>query len=138
MITIKTDSKTRKILFGGEARKLCNNASRSALKEIGNLITKEVKKGIENPPKTGRLYGVHKASKKGEYPADKTGTLKKSINHKIKSARKTMINANASYAGYLEYGTSKIGKRKLIEYTVKKNRDKIRNIIRQNINSEFK
>ena len=142
MIHVKMNSKTRKVLLGVEGKRLAERGIKKALYETGVMLSKEVSKGIKNPPKTGRYYrykgGIHQASAPGEYPANRSGKLRRSRSFKVQGARKMTIGLSAEYAKYLEEGTQKIAKRKLLGFTIRKHRNKIRDIIRKNVNSEFK
>lgn len=44
-----------------------------------DVVRNRMVAGISSPPKTGRLYGHHRASAPGEYPASDTGNLLRSI-----------------------------------------------------------
>lgn len=132
------DKKARDILIEGKGANFVENGIKKALTQIGTLIVKETQKGIKNPPKSGRTYGSHRASKAGEYPANKTGNLRRSVNFEVKNKNKMVVGATADYAVFLEEGTSKIDPRKLFEFTIRKQRDKIRDIVRKNVYSEVK
>jgi len=69
----------------------------------------DVKKRIQSPPKTGRIYTrgsiSHQASADGEAPATDTGTLVSSIFFEQPSKYQAKIGSRLDYAFYLEYGT---------------------------------
>lgn len=143
MIKMKTDSQTRKVLFTNAGARLIDNGIKEALHEIGKLVKKELSEGIKNPPKTGRFYRhkgrLHRASvPRNEYPANRSGKLRRSITFRVNSPRKMTIGLSADYAEYLEEGTRNMEKRKLLGFTIKKHRNKIRDIIRKNVNGELK
>lgn len=56
-------------------------------------------------------YIYHQASAPGEAPAIRTGTLRKSIMPRFESALFWKVEAGASYAGRLNYGTRKMSPR---------------------------
>lgn len=56
-------------------------------------------------PKTGELYGSHRASAPGEAPAMDTGTLAASIQVDPTGATSAAVSTNQDYAVHLEYGT---------------------------------
>ena len=81
-----------------------------------NAMT-DVKKRIQGPPKTGRIYQrgkiEHRASAPGEAPATDTGTLVSSIyftffSRSNNAAMYAKIQSRLPYAYYLEFGTMKI------------------------------
>lgn len=140
-IKMKVDNKTRKVLFENHGMRLIENGIRQAFNEIGKLVRKETQDGIKNPPKTGRRYGKHQASinkSSKEYPANKTGKLRKSINFKVQGKKKLIVGGSAPYGIYLEDGTVNMERRKLLGFTIKKQRNKIKDILRKNINAELK
>lgn len=85
--------------------------------EIGSRFSNHTKKLIKNPPKTGRMYGMHQASAPGEAPANKTGRLMNSISYSIHSTHELEIGASARsnkgapYPRFLEEGTKKMAPR---------------------------
>ena len=81
-----------------------------------NALT-DVKKRIQRPPKTGKIYKrgniSHQASAPGESPATDTGTLVSSIyftffSRSNNAAMYAKIQSRLPYAYYLEFGTMKI------------------------------
>lgn len=67
--------------------------------------------------RSGRLYGKHRASAPGEYPAKKTGMLASSVG--IENKNKILIfGEGAFYAKFLEYGTRKMAPRPHLERSV--------------------
>jgi len=139
MIKVKIDHKARRVLFENHGERFIENGTRRALQEIGKFVKKETRQGIERPPKTGIIYGNHRASRGIiEYPANKTGNLKRSLNYRVKGRTRMTVGMNAKYANFLEEGTRNMEKRKLLGFTIEKNRDKIKDILRKYVNSEFK
>lgn len=136
------DRNTRQVLLENRGDDFIDNGVRKALYEIGKLVEKETKKGILKPPKTGRYYKYKsrrkRASKPGEYPANRSGTLRRSINFKVNGSKNVIIGAEAPYGVYLEEGTEKMERRKLLGFTIGKHRNKIKDIVIKNVNSELK
>lgn len=90
-----------KPLDGGNAYRGIQNAN----KHISVALIKTAQKGVKNPPSTGRIYIIngraHKASAQGEYPANRSGRLKKSIkadHDKLEFE----FGSDISYAVYLQ------------------------------------
>lgn len=68
-------------------------------------------------PKSGRMYGTHRASAPGESPAVDSGNLKGSITTIMASSLEAKIATPVGYAKYLEDGTSRMAARPLWERT---------------------
>ena len=86
---------------------------------------------IEEPPKTGRLYRrrsiVHQASAPGEAPATDLGNLVISITiNPIPARLRVNINAGASYAAALEFGTKHIEPRPYMRVSLIENLPQIK------------
>lgn len=86
---------------------------------------------IQNPPKTGRLYRrrsiVHQASAPGEAPATDLGNLVNSITiNPLPALLRVNINAGASYARALEFGTKHIEPRPYMRVSLIENLPQIR------------
>lgn len=78
----------------------------------------DVKKAIEEPPKTGRVYLrgknndiEHQASAPGQAPATDTGTLVNSLYFRNRGKYTKVIGSRLPYAFYLEFGTFRMEKR---------------------------
>lgn len=56
-------------------------------------------------PKSGRIYGSHRASAPGEAPAMDTGNLVNSIQTEKEAPGAWTVYTNVDYAAYLELGT---------------------------------
>lgn len=69
-------------------------------------------------PKSGRLYGDHRASAPGESPAVDSGNLIGSIVQIFPSTLEALIGTPVEYAVYLETGTSRMAQRPLWEKTI--------------------
>jgi len=140
-ITVNMDSQTKKVLIeknGGI--KLIKSGCRKALSEIGNIIKKKISEGIKSPPKTGKYYKYKSRKKRAsinlelaEYPANRSGKLRRSINYKVNNKAQVIIGLSAEYAKYLEEGTGYVKKRKLSEDTVKEVVEKKADMIKDKI-----
>jgi HK97 gp10 family phage protein len=93
---------------------------RAAEKAVNNSafdVAKEMKKSILSGSKSGRQYFIkgrrHQSSAPGQPPANSTGKLVRSIKV-TKSDNGHEVKIDAEYAGYLEYGTSKMRPRPFI------------------------
>ena len=89
-------------------------------------ITNDIKRAIQGPPKTGRLYNrrgniVHRASAPGQAPATDTGALVSSIAYKQQSPMEATISSRLKYAPWLEFGTRKMAPRPAWRPAVEKN-----------------
>jgi len=68
-------------------------------------------------PKSGRMYGTHRASAPGESPAVDSGNLTGSITTIMASSLEAKIGTPVGYAKYLEDGTGRMQARPLWERT---------------------
>lgn len=90
-------------------------------------ITNDIKKAIQGPPKTGKIYKRgklgrdHQASAPGEAPATDTGALVSSIAYKQDTPLQATISSRLKYAPWLEYGTRKMKPRPAWQPAVDKN-----------------
>lgn len=81
---------------------------------------------INNPPKTGRMYGKHQASAPGESPATDTGALANSVSTSVDQAALTgNVNFGTGYSAALEFGTAKIAPRPYARPALMNKRDEI-------------
>jgi HK97 gp10 family phage protein len=127
MIQIKPRGRTDVVIKQiKRQKKLVNGARRSALYKIGNDIQEEARQSIIRGPKTGKLYRIrgrknrHRASAPGESPANRTGTLQRSIGF-INYGSGIIIGAEAEYARFLELGTDKMAARPYLKRAIDKN-----------------
>jgi HK97 gp10 family phage protein len=79
------------------------------------------KKLIQRGPKTGIMYGKHRASAPGEPPATDTGTLVNSIESK-RDGLVAVVWTEKKYGKYLEFGTRNIAPRPWLTPAVEQNR----------------
>jgi hypothetical protein len=81
---------------------------------IGTLMVREVKRLMRESPRSGRLYGRHRASAPGEPPAIRTRRLYNSVTSRVTLAppRWTVdVGSSLKYAGFLERGTRHMKRR---------------------------
>jgi len=92
-----------------------SNRMHAAVKEIVHTTAKHVGQDAVfyiGSPKTGNVYGTHRASAPGEAPADFTGDLLDDM--KVRMVGPTTAEVSfprAYYALFLEYGTAKMAAR---------------------------
>jgi hypothetical protein len=83
-----------------------------AVQATALTINSDIKKAIQGPPKTGRIYSRgqknHQASAPGEAPATDTGALVSSIVYKQETPLSAIVYSRLPYAYLLEFGTQKI------------------------------
>lgn len=81
---------------------------RRGFMEVAPSLQADVIRGIINPPKTGRLYNVggslHRASAPGEFPANLSGKLARSVRTRMLGTDQLELSSNTEYAAALEYG----------------------------------
>ena len=108
------------------------NEMRSQANEFGRDVKKTAQTEQTSKNKTGRIYRVgtgiggrrlqnvrlHRASAPNEHPAVRSGLLRKSMYYKVMSYNSVAIGNTAPYAKYLEFGTQKMGARKLVRRTI--------------------
>jgi len=71
------------------------------------MIHRDAVVSIQKGPKTGHLYGNHRASAPGQAPAADTGNLARNIGFEIdKRAKTAEIASRAPYSMALEFGTN--------------------------------
>lgn len=79
-------------------------AVRDVVMESAHDVESVIKRSMAEP-KSGALYGSHRASAPGESPAMDTGTLAASIQVEPTGATSAAVATNMDYAVHLEYGT---------------------------------
>lgn len=80
-------------------------AQRRALTEAAYLVAGEAKRLVQQGPKTGEVYGKHRASSPGEAPATDTGNLVRSITvDPLKGDEVITITTRSPYSAALEFG----------------------------------
>lgn len=112
-------------------------AVRSFVGRAGRIALKQLKQGLKNPPKTGRIYKrrgkLHQASKNSalaEFPAKDTGALLASAGLTV-SADRFEIGTNMPYSRFLRDGTRKMERRKMSDTALEESMPEIRNNLRR-------
>ena len=67
----------------------------------------EAARAAMNAPKSGRLYGAHRASAQGEAPASRSGKYLSSIEVLKGASLEAMVGVSVPYAPILEYGLNR-------------------------------
>lgn len=113
----------------------------------GKSLTRESRKLIDSPPKTGRLYWVsigskgrklknrrlHRASAAGEAPAKITGNLKRSVNFVVHGSNILEFGSDINYGKFLELGTVKMAPRPFLIKAIKNDAKNTINYVRRSI-----
>ena len=113
--------------FGNTGR-----AIEKAMDEWGKVLKKDHVRKLTTGSRSGRLYGSHRASAAGEYPAKQTGALAASVSVKT-SGKKLTFAESAPYAGFLENGTKKMAARPHFVKSVESNLPKLTTMLDNNI-----
>ena len=124
MVKIKYSSPKVKLALS-YPRTQIKKSIRVAFRRISDIVIDDIHKGFKSP-KSGRLYGIHRASAPGEYPAIMTGGLYHSIDSTMHGSYTLEVGTNKSYAPFLEYGSSRILPRPFMESTMKRTIGKVR------------
>jgi HK97 gp10 family phage protein len=155
MIRIKQDSGNKKVflkldMMGQEVR----HAIERGYTEGARVMRKSLQKGLKFGGRSGKVY-THKrpgggsftrtSSAPGEYPQRIFGTLRGAVAFKVFTYKKMIFGIknpskgiDTTYAKYLEEGTRKMAKRKLVGYTVNRMHQQFRNIVIKEINRQIK
>ena len=92
-----------------------DNIRHLSVESIGKKTLAHIRRKM-NGRHTGRLYGSHRASAAGEYPAVRTGTLLRSIRFRSLGGRSVSFMSEgdaARYAPFLEHGSKYMAPRAL-------------------------
>jgi HK97 gp10 family phage protein len=113
-------------------------AIRQALNAGALLVENHSKRSILTGAKTGRTYKrgtvSHRASAPGQPPASDTGRLVSSfLTEPGPEPLSYDVRANAMYAGFLEYGTSKMAPRPFLRPALTAVNDRIVQLVRDAI-----
>lgn len=95
------------------------------------LLRSTAQRKILSGPKTGRVYGKHRASAPGQAPASDTGRLVQGI--VVEPGDEPLsfdVKSLADYAGFLEYGTSRMAPRPYLEPSAREQADNIAKLIK--------
>lgn len=123
-MSIRITNSSRKIVARVDGLELASlNGIRQGLFVTGKFLTKTTKKNISRSKKTGIYYkykGRNKrASAEGEFPANRSGANRKSIQFLVKGKRKMIFGADMPYSKYLENGTKNMKSRNFLLRTIK-------------------
>jgi hypothetical protein len=83
-------------------------------------------------PGGGKLYGSHRASSPGAFPAKDTGRLQGSIHWIVKGWGRTihgMVGSNERHAPWLEFGTGRMAPRPWLRRTIMEMREVVARIL---------
>lgn len=158
-MTIEFDSEATERMFkslgDGVGQAVSKGVTAAAI-----VVQNEAVRLIRDTPKTGRTYThfvrmiggnpveltgtpkmkrdkPHKASAKGEPPATDTGTLWTSISV-ISRGLEADVFTNVNYAAFLEFGTSRMGKRPFLSPALRNKRKEVIKRIRDSIRDAIK
>ena len=107
------------------------------------LIRGEAIKSIQSGPKSGRVYQkynprrTHTASAPGQPPASDTGNLVSQIMVRKETADNILVESNALYSSFLEFGTSKMLARPFLFPATERSRPKIIQAVFNRIKQEI-
>lgn len=102
-------------------------ALRNGLEKIGkNVQAKARLEILKKSTKSGRLYRVrkggrivlHRASARGEYPANMTGELQRTTTYKMRGRDKVEVGSTARYAKFLELPQYRSGGRPFLRMAI--------------------
>ena len=128
---VTVNAKSRKTLIEiGKSSKKIEKGIRNAFYEIGKENQRYLQRRILAKDKTGKIYpykgGSHRASAPGEFPANRSGNLRKSVGYVLQGSSSLEFGVEAEYGKYLEEGTKHIKPRKLVGETAReKQRDAV-------------
>jgi len=110
-------------------KRLIDYGIRAALYTSGADLVDDVRKRINEPPKTGIKYSglPNRSSSPGESPATQSGRLMKSSSYTVRGSSQMTFGEKANYAKFLEMGTSRMQSRPHMSESIK---SLSRNIIR--------
>jgi len=119
------------------------NSGRKSLGLVGRyLYTLQREKMSEK--KTGRFYKykgrIIRASSQGEYPAVRSGHLKKSLGYQVYGNETLLIGSRSDekYPTFVELKKSNFGGRSYLKKSVDENKTELSDIINKNIYAELK
>lgn len=116
-----------------EKAKAIDKAKMTALAKAALLIRADAQKLIQQGPKSGQMYGDHRASAPGEAPATDTGNLVRSITIDKPTPDAVTITCRAPYAAALELGTDdgRIEERPFMRPAFNRNKDAVVELMKE-------
>lgn len=106
-------------------------AVRGALYEVGSESVKHLRRMVRSGDRSGRFYGMHRASAPGEPPAARPNSrLSKGMRYAVRGDFQCEFGDTAPYAAYLEDGTRNMHPRPHVIRTVKEKQRDVRDIFR--------
>ena len=125
-VEIKVDMKALEDLSRAVSSGKAHDRINKGVQAGAFLIRSTAQRKILSGPKTGRMYGKHRASAPGQSPASDTGRLVQGI--VVEPADEPLafdVKSLADYAGFLEYGTSRMAPRPYLEPSAKEQADNV-------------
>jgi len=141
---IKVDPKNKRVFLGIEGTKdrIFETGIRRGLYRVGKKNLKDIRNGIKNPPKTGRFYNFKgrrkRASAPGEFPANRTGRLRRSTDFSVQGSKRMIIGAKAFYGPFLEEGTQIMEPRPFLIRVIRDNEKVNWNQMQESLKEEIK
>lgn len=140
MYRLTFDPKNKTVIFDLDQKSLqSERAARQALYKTAKHIKETTQKKIRTGTRSGIKYKRlrRRSSAPGEYPANQSGNLAKSIGFNVLSSFRIEVGARVKYAGYLEDGTGKMAPRPYLSQTQLSSEEIIKNIFIKEFNKEF-
>ena len=117
--------------------------ARQLVGRAGNLVRNTAVNSINQGAKSGVVYEkynprrTHKASAAGEPPATDTGFLVSNIFLNFDTdGLGASVESRADYSSFLEFGTSKMAARPLMQPALEENKPKIKRLARQMVKAK--
>ena len=147
MISIKADPNNKKTFLKIET--LADDIFYEIEKgfwEIGKLVTSKLSNNILRTKKSGVMYKYKtrrlRASAAGEYPRNRSGFLRKSINFEVMSSTRMEIGLSAPYAKYLQgdedFAPKRLFPRKLLNEVIDDTDQEQRDILEKRMDAAVK
>lgn len=99
-----------------------------AEQEIAVIAQNKAERGIAGPPATGAMYGNHRASSPGEYPARDTGGLK--VRAEPTASGAALVATPGKQARALEHGTRHMAPRPFMRRSLDETQEQAEDRIR--------
>ena len=104
---IKISDSSKKVVAGINNLPTASiNGMRQGLYVVGKFLVKKTSSNILHTTKSGRYYKYkgrnYRASAPGEYPANRSGANRRSVQFIVKGKKKMIFGANAKYSKHVE------------------------------------